>query len=123
MPDDRQVTSARDLGDSGARLIHEFPEYDFYWHISSIRFGKRVIHNYNKLIDHYPGADGMKTGFICASGYNLIASATPQRPQTDRRSCSARRRRAAARRKRRSCWIAGFQQHAVVADAVARHRR
>jgi D-alanyl-D-alanine carboxypeptidase len=47
-----------------------------YWHISSIRYGKRVYHNYNKLIDRYPGADGMKTGFICASGYNLVASAT-----------------------------------------------
>jgi D-alanyl-D-alanine carboxypeptidase len=35
-----------------------------------------VIHNYNKLLDRYPGADGMKTGFICASGYNLVASAT-----------------------------------------------
>jgi D-alanyl-D-alanine carboxypeptidase len=34
------------------------------------------MRNYNKLIDRYPGADGMKTGFICASGYNLVASAT-----------------------------------------------
>jgi D-alanyl-D-alanine carboxypeptidase len=35
-----------------------------------------VIHNYNSLLDRYPGADGMKTGFICASGYNVVASAT-----------------------------------------------
>jgi D-alanyl-D-alanine carboxypeptidase len=35
-----------------------------------------VLHNYNSLIDRYPGADGMKTGFICASGYNVVASAT-----------------------------------------------
>jgi len=34
------------------------------------------MRNYNSLIDRYPGADGMKTGFICASGYNLVASAT-----------------------------------------------
>ena len=34
------------------------------------------MRNYNKLIDLYPGADGMKTGFICASGFNLVASAT-----------------------------------------------
>ena len=34
------------------------------------------MHNYNSLIDRYPGADGMKTGFICASGYNVVASAT-----------------------------------------------
>ena len=42
----------------------------------SIRYGNRVMHNYNSLIDRYPGADGMKTGFICASGYNVVASAT-----------------------------------------------
>jgi len=57
-------------------LIREFPEYDSYWHIASIRFGKRVYRNTNKLIDAYPGADGMKTGFICASGFNLVATAT-----------------------------------------------
>ena len=34
------------------------------------------MHNYNSLIDRYPGADGLKTGFICASGYNVVASAT-----------------------------------------------
>ncbi|HTK12825.1 MAG TPA: serine hydrolase [Xanthobacteraceae bacterium] len=76
LPDDRQVTSARDMAILVRSLLHEFPEYELYWHISSIRLGKRVIHNTNKLIDHYPGADGMKTGFICASGWNLIASAT-----------------------------------------------
>jgi len=35
-----------------------------------------VTHNFNKLIGRFPGADGFKTGFICASGYNLVASAT-----------------------------------------------
>ena len=34
------------------------------------------MRNYNTLIGRYPGADGMKTGFICASGFNLVASAT-----------------------------------------------
>jgi D-alanyl-D-alanine carboxypeptidase len=52
------------------------PEYDSYWHIPAIQLGKRVMRNYNSLIDRYPGADGMKTGFICASGFNLVASAT-----------------------------------------------
>ena len=37
------------------------------------------MRNYNSLIGRYPGADGMKTGFICASGFNLVATATPQR--------------------------------------------
>jgi D-alanyl-D-alanine carboxypeptidase len=76
LPADNHYSSARDLAMLARALIREFPQYDMYWHISSIRYGKRVYHNYNKLIDRYPGADGMKTGFICASGYNLVASAT-----------------------------------------------
>jgi D-alanyl-D-alanine carboxypeptidase len=76
LPAENHVTSARDLGILARALIREFPESDFYWHISSIRYGNRVLHNYNSLIDRYPGADGMKTGFICASGYNVVASAT-----------------------------------------------
>jgi D-alanyl-D-alanine carboxypeptidase len=76
LPADGQVTSARDLAILARALITEFPQYDFYWHISSIRYGSRVYRNYNSLIDRYPGADGMKTGFICASGYNVVASAT-----------------------------------------------
>lgn len=45
-------------------------------HIQAIKFGRRVTANFNKLIGRYPGADGMKTGFICASGFNLVATAT-----------------------------------------------
>jgi len=76
LPAENHVTSARDLAILARALITEFPEDDFYWHIHSIRYGNRIIHNYNRLLDRYPGADGMKTGFICASGYNLVASAT-----------------------------------------------
>ena len=76
LPAENHVTSARDLGILARSLITEFPQYDAYWHIHSIRYGSRIIRNYNKLLDRYPGADGMKTGFICASGYNLVASAT-----------------------------------------------
>src|SRR6185312_15009817 len=76
LPAENHISSARDLGILARALIREFPEYDSYWHISSIRYGNRVMRNYNSLIDRYPGADGMKTGFICASGYNLVASAT-----------------------------------------------
>jgi D-alanyl-D-alanine carboxypeptidase len=76
LPEEGQITSARDLGILARALMHDFPEYDFYWHIPSIKFGRRVMRNYNKLLAEYPGADGMKTGFICASGFNLVASAT-----------------------------------------------
>src|SRR6476660_2166067 len=76
LPAENHVTSARDLAILARAIIREFPEYDFYWHISAIRYGSRVMRNYNSLIDRYPGADGMKTGFICASGFNVVASAT-----------------------------------------------
>lgn len=76
LPADNQVTSARDLAILARALIREFPEYDLYWHIPAIKFGKRIMRNTNRLIDAYPGADGMKTGFICASGFNLVGSAT-----------------------------------------------
>ena len=76
LPAENHVTSARDLGILARALIREFPEDDPYWRIHAIRYGNRVMHNYNSIIDRYPGADGMKTGFICASGYNVVASAT-----------------------------------------------
>ena len=76
LPADDQITSARDLGILARALIREFPEYDHFWHIPAIKFGKTVMRNYNSLIGRYPGADGMKTGFICASGFNLVASAS-----------------------------------------------
>jgi|SRR5579862_1825723 len=75
LPADGQITSARDLAILARALIREFPEYSFYWHIPAIKFGRRVVRNYNPLLGRYPGADGMKTGFICASGFNLVATA------------------------------------------------
>ena len=76
LPADDQISSARDLAILARALIREFPEYDYYWHLPGIRLGNKVQRNYNTLIGRYPGADGMKTGFICAAGFNLVASAT-----------------------------------------------
>src|SRR5436305_10281567 len=76
LPADGQITSARDLAILARGFIRELPEYEYYVHIPSIRYGRRVTQNFNKLIGRFPGADGFKTGFICASGYNLVASAT-----------------------------------------------
>jgi D-alanyl-D-alanine carboxypeptidase len=76
LPADGQITSARDLAILTRALIREFPEYEQLWRLPAIKFGRRVLHNHNPLIDRYPGADGMKTGFICASGFNLVATAT-----------------------------------------------
>jgi D-alanyl-D-alanine carboxypeptidase len=76
LPADEQIVSARDMAILARTAIREFPEYAEYWHLPGIRFGKRVIRNYNTLLGRYAGADGMKTGFICASGFNLVATAT-----------------------------------------------
>jgi D-alanyl-D-alanine carboxypeptidase len=76
LPADGQITSARDLAMLARALIRDFPEYDSYWHIAAIKFGRRVMRNTNSLIGRYPGIDGMKTGFICASGFNVVATAT-----------------------------------------------
>jgi D-alanyl-D-alanine carboxypeptidase len=76
LPADGQITSARDLAILARAIIRELPEYEYFYHIPSIRYGRRVTNNFNHLIGRYPGADGFKTGFICASGYNLVGSAT-----------------------------------------------
>ena len=76
LPADGQITSARDLAILARAIIHDLPEYEYFYHIPSIRFGRKVTNNFNHLIGRYPGADGFKTGFICASGYNLVGSAT-----------------------------------------------
>jgi D-alanyl-D-alanine carboxypeptidase len=76
LPADGQITSARDMAMLARAIIRDLPEYEYFTHIPAIRFGRRITRNFNSLIGRYPGADGMKTGFICASGFNLVASAT-----------------------------------------------
>jgi len=76
LPADEQITSARDQAILARAIYRELPEYDLYWRVSAIKLGKRVMRNFNTLLDRYPGTDGMKTGFICASGFNLVATAT-----------------------------------------------
>ncbi|MCL2713975.1 MAG: D-alanyl-D-alanine carboxypeptidase [Alphaproteobacteria bacterium] len=76
LPADEQITSARDLAILSRAFIRDLPEYEYFVHIPAIRFGGHITPNFNTLIGRYAGADGFKTGFICASGYNLVASAT-----------------------------------------------
>jgi D-alanyl-D-alanine carboxypeptidase len=76
LPEDGQIVSARDLAILARALIREFPQYNSYWHVPGIKYGRRVVRNYNPLLGRYAGADGMKTGFICSSGFNLVATAT-----------------------------------------------
>lgn len=75
LPDERQVTTVRDMAILARALLTEFPQHRDYYKIHAIQFGNKVLKNYNTLLARYPGANGMKTGFICASGYNLVASA------------------------------------------------
>ncbi len=81
LPADGQIMSARDLAIVARALIREFPQYSFYWHVPAIKFGRRIVRNYNPLLGRYQGADGMKTGFICASGFNMVATATRDNKQ------------------------------------------
>jgi D-alanyl-D-alanine carboxypeptidase len=76
LPADEQITSARDMAILARAILRELPEYEMYWHIPAIKFGRRVMRNTNGLLGRYAEADGMKTGFICASGFNVVASAT-----------------------------------------------
>jgi D-alanyl-D-alanine carboxypeptidase len=76
LPADGQLTSARDMAMLARAIIRDLPEYEYFTHIPAIRFGRRITRNFNSLIGRYPGADGMKTGFICDSGFNIVASAT-----------------------------------------------
>ena len=76
LPGKGQYTTAHDLALLTVMLKREFPEYASYFKIEGIDTGKRKYPNYNMLIGRFDGADGMKTGFICASGFNQVSSAT-----------------------------------------------
>jgi D-alanyl-D-alanine carboxypeptidase len=75
LPQRRQITTARDMAVVARALLTDFPQHRSLLNIHAIQFGKTVMRTYNPLLERYPGATGMKTGFICASGYNLVASA------------------------------------------------
>lgn len=76
LPGPGQYTTARDLALLTVALRREFPEYAGYFALEGITTGKNSYPNYNMLIGRFDGADGMKTGYICASGFNQISSAT-----------------------------------------------
>jgi D-alanyl-D-alanine carboxypeptidase len=75
LPDDGQITTARDLAVLASALHRDFPQYLDYFDIPAIKAGKRVLRSENVLLERYQGTTGMKTGFVCASGYNIVATA------------------------------------------------
>jgi D-alanyl-D-alanine carboxypeptidase len=76
VPAPEQVTTARDLARLTVAVVRDFPEYAHLWSMPEIQIGKRRMRNHNPLLRNYDGADGIKTGFICDSGFNIVASAT-----------------------------------------------
>jgi D-alanyl-D-alanine carboxypeptidase len=76
LPDERQVTSARDLARLARALIIEFPEHADIFAQTHVQVGQKDLRTHNGLLVSFPGADGMKTGFICDSGFNIVVSAT-----------------------------------------------
>jgi D-alanyl-D-alanine carboxypeptidase len=81
LPDDGQVTTARDLAVLALAVIHDFPDRYALFSQRQATVAGRSLPTVNALLGAYPGADGMKTGFTCGSGYNLIGSAV----RSDRR--------------------------------------
>jgi D-alanyl-D-alanine carboxypeptidase len=76
LPDPGQITTARDLGLLAQALIRDFPEHADLFATPTLTIGKAKLSSHNRLLKTFQGADGMKTGFICDSGYNIVATAT-----------------------------------------------
>src|SRR5271165_333479 len=73
--DPGHVSSARDMAIIARALLKEFPERAGLFDIGELQLNAQIIRNHNGLLGRYPGADGMKTGFTCAAGFNVVASA------------------------------------------------
>jgi D-alanyl-D-alanine carboxypeptidase len=69
------VSSARDMATIARALLREFPDHADLFSIGALQLGRQYIPNHNGLLGRYPGADGMKTGFTCPAGFNVVASA------------------------------------------------
>ena len=75
LPNPAQVTTARDMATLSLRVQRDFPVYYPYFKLSSFTYNGRTIRTHNRLLGRFEGTDGIKTGYIRASGFNLTASA------------------------------------------------
>ena len=75
LPDPEQVTTARDMATLGVALLRDFPEEFKLFSMRGIKFRGMKLRGHNNLMYRYAGADGIKTGYTDASGYNLVTSA------------------------------------------------
>ncbi|HSR73133.1 MAG TPA: D-alanyl-D-alanine carboxypeptidase family protein, partial [Kiloniellales bacterium] len=74
LPNRGQLSSARDMAILARALIREFPQYYDYFSTRNFTYKGRKYRNHNRLLGHYAGTDGIKTGYTRASGFNLAAS-------------------------------------------------
>ncbi|MCQ0989803.1 SPOR domain-containing protein [Jiella marina] len=74
LPNGEQRTTARDMATLGIALREHFPEYYGYFSTRSYNFRGRRLGNHNRVLGRYKGVDGIKTGYINASGFNLVSS-------------------------------------------------
>ena len=75
LPNREQVTTARDLARLANALLREFPHYYPVFSVQSYTYRGRPLDNHNRMLGSYEGADGLKTGYTAASGFNLVMSA------------------------------------------------
>ncbi len=75
LPNTKQVSTARDMVKLGIALYRDFPKYRHFFSIKQFSYGKKKYKTHCKILHWYKGADVAKTGYICASGYNLLVSA------------------------------------------------
>ncbi|MBV9551827.1 MAG: D-alanyl-D-alanine carboxypeptidase [Alphaproteobacteria bacterium] len=75
LPDPAQLTTARDVARLALALYHDFPREYRYFSVKEFNFQGELVTGHDHMLDWYPGADGIKTGFTVASGYNLATSA------------------------------------------------
>ena len=75
LPNSGQVTTARDMATLAMRVMRDFPQYYHYFDDQSFTYRGQTHTSHNHLIRSYNGADGLKTGYIRASGFNVATSA------------------------------------------------
>jgi D-alanyl-D-alanine carboxypeptidase len=75
LPNEEQMSTARDMAILSAHLIHDYPEFYTVFETRYFSFKGRKYRNHNKLLFGYKGTDGIKTGYTRVSGFNLAASA------------------------------------------------
>lgn len=74
LPDPNQRTTARDMARLAHALHRDFPQYFHYFNERSFRHGGRTYTNHNTLVGRVTGIDGLKTGYIRASGFNVVVT-------------------------------------------------